>query len=68
MSLQAMFAVRGLDVKTVALVRLALAAFSKIDSREVIGIEASLKLGDGRRYNAFGLSPENMGLAINQLR
>ena len=128
----AMFAVQGLDVKTVALVRLALAAFSKVDSRVVVGIEASLKLGDGRRYKAFhqlvsesqsrrqgikdiihpywreingnhasarnmftslcqlardtrntdkktvsrlvtigqslGLSPENMGLAINQLR
>lgn len=48
-----MFAVKGLNVKTIALVRLALAAFSKVDSRVVVGIESSLKLGDGRRYKAF---------------
>ena len=49
----AMFAVQGLDVKTVALVRLAMAAFAKVDSRVVVGIESSLRLGDGRRYKAF---------------
>ena len=49
----AMFAVQGLDVKTIALVRLAMAAFAKVDSRVVVGIESSLKLGDGRRYKAF---------------
>lgn len=48
-----MFNVQGLDVKTVALVRLALAAFGKVDRSVVIGIESSLKLGDGRRYKAF---------------
>jgi len=48
-----MFSVEGLDVKTTALVRLALVAFDKIDRSVVIGIESSLKLGDGRRYRAF---------------
>ena len=128
----AMFNVQELDVKTIALIRLALVAFAKVDRTVVAGIERKLKLGDGRRYKAFhqlvadsqtcrqgikdivhpylraingnhasarnmftalcqlardtrntdkktvnrllkigqslGLSPENMGLAINQLR
>jgi len=42
-----------LDVKTVALIRLALAAFSKVDRTVVLGIESSLRLGDNRRYRAY---------------
>ena len=49
----AMFSVPGLDVKTIALIRLSLFALKKINSRTVIGIESHLRLGDGRRYRAF---------------
>lgn len=45
--------VQGLDVKTVTLIRLAFHAFTRMDSRTVIGIENALRLGEGRRYAAF---------------
>ncbi len=48
-----MFNVQGLDVKTVALIRLALVAFAKVDRSVVLGIESSLRLGDNRRYKAY---------------
>ena len=49
----AMFSVPGLDVKTVALIRLSFFAFRKVNQKTVIGIESFLRLGDGRRYKAF---------------
>jgi len=48
-----MFSVPGLDVKTVALIRLSFFAFKKINRNTIIGIESALRLGDGRRYKAF---------------
>jgi len=48
-----MFAVPGLDVKTVALIRLSFFAFKTMNRRTIIGIESHLRLGDGRRYKAF---------------
>lgn len=48
-----MFSVPGLDVKTVALIRLSFFAFRKVNQKTVIGIESFLRLGDGRRYKAF---------------
>jgi len=48
-----MFSVPGLDVKTVALIRLSFFAFKKVNRKTIIGLESSLRLGDGRRYKAF---------------
>jgi len=48
-----MFSVVGLDVKTVALIRLSLFALKNFNNKTIIGIESHLKLGDGRRYRAF---------------
>ena len=48
-----MFAVPGLDVKTVALIRLSFFAFKTMNRKTIIGIESYLRLGDGRRYKAF---------------
>lgn len=48
-----MFSVPGLDVKTVALIRLSLFALKDFNSKTIIGIENHLKLGDGRRYRAY---------------
>ena len=48
-----MFSVPGLDVKTVALIRLSFFAFKNVNRKTIIGLESSLRLGDGRRYKAF---------------
>lgn len=48
-----MFSVPGLDVKTVALIRLSFFAFKKMNRKTIIGIESFLRMGDGRRYKAF---------------
>ena len=49
----AMFQSATLDIRTIALIRLAFAAFSKTDRKTIIGIESFLKLGDGRKYRAY---------------
>jgi len=48
-----MLSVPGLDVKTVALIRLSFFAFKKMNRKTIIGVESFLRLGDGRRYKAF---------------
>ena len=48
-----MFSVPGLDVKTVALIRLSFFAFKKMNRKTIIALESYLRLGDGRRYKAF---------------
>ena len=54
-----MFSVPGLDVKTIALIRLSFFAFRKVNQKTIIGIESFLRLGDGRRYKAFhGIAAE----------
>ena len=47
------FSVEGLDINTIALVKFSLNTLKKRDRRTLIGIESYLRLGDGRRYNAF---------------
>lgn len=46
------FAVQGLDVKTTALIRLAMFAFKR-DRFTIATLESALKLGDSRRHYAF---------------
>lgn len=48
-----MFSVAGLDVKTIALIRLSLFALKNFNSKTIVGIESALRLGDGRRYSAY---------------
>ena len=49
----AMFKNSNLDIRTIALIRLAFAVFSKTDRQTIIGIESFLKLGDGRKYRSY---------------
>jgi len=61
-----MFSVPGLDVKTVALIRLSFFAFKNMNRKTIIGIESYLKLGDGRRYKAFhSIAAEVQGRRID---
>lgn len=48
-----MFKNSNLDVRTIALIRLAFASFTKTDRQTIIGIESFLKLGDGRKYRSY---------------
>ena len=48
-----MFKNSNLDIRTIALIRLAFAVFTRTDRKTIIGIESFLKLGDGRKYRSY---------------
>ncbi len=48
-----MFKNSELDIRTIALVRLAFVSFTRTDRKTIIGIESFLRLGDGRKYRSY---------------
>ena len=48
-----MFKNSELDIRTIALIRLAFSSFSSSDRKTIIGIESFLRLGDGRKYRSY---------------
>jgi len=52
-SATSMFRNSELDIRTIVLIRLAFAVFSRTDRKTIIGIESFLRLGDGRKYRSY---------------